>query len=125
MHITVNGRTREIESGQTLRGLILAMDLDPSVVVDELNQDIEPCEKIASTSLGHGGRLELPAGADLATQISYNHMETGGWAGNHYEGLPQQRQHPRRMGQRDDGHQQRPAQQGAQQGLVGALHAIF
>ena len=59
MHITVNGRTREIESGQTLRGLILAMDLVPSVVVAELNQDIVPGEKFASTSLSHGDRLEL------------------------------------------------------------------
>ncbi|MGE4442652.1 MAG: sulfur carrier protein ThiS [Desulfomicrobium sp.] len=59
MHITVNGRAREIESGQTLRGLILAMDLDPSVVVAELNQDIVPGEKFASTPLSHGDRLEL------------------------------------------------------------------
>lgn len=59
MHIIVNGRAREIESGQTLRGLILAMDLDPSVVVAELNQDIVPGEKFASTTLSHEDQLEL------------------------------------------------------------------
>ena len=59
MHITVNGRTREIESGQTLRGLILAMDLDPSVVVAELNGDIVPGAKFEDTALHAGDRLEL------------------------------------------------------------------
>jgi sulfur carrier protein len=51
MHITVNGRSLEIEPGQTLLGLIVSMNLDPSVVVAELNHDIVPGEKFASTSL--------------------------------------------------------------------------
>ncbi len=59
MHITVNGRTQDIEPGQTLHELILSMNLDPSVVVAELNQDIVPGEKFVSTSLGAGDRLEL------------------------------------------------------------------
>lgn len=59
MHTIVNGRTQEIEPGQTLRGLILSMGLDPSVVVAELNQDIVPGERFASTCLSHGDRLEL------------------------------------------------------------------
>ncbi|MDY0227420.1 MAG: sulfur carrier protein ThiS [Desulfomicrobium apsheronum] len=59
MHITVNGRTQDMESGQTLHGLILSMNLDPSVVVAELNQSIVPGDKFASTSLYDGDRLEL------------------------------------------------------------------
>jgi iron complex outermembrane receptor protein len=38
----------------------------------------------------YGGRLELPAVANIAAQISYNHMETDGWADNDYDGVPQQ-----------------------------------
>jgi sulfur carrier protein len=59
MHITVNGRTFEIEPGQTLHDLIASMNLDPSVVVAELNHDIVPGEKFASTSMNAGDRLEL------------------------------------------------------------------
>lgn len=59
MHITVNGRAREIEPGQTLHGLILSMDLDPSVVVVERNHDIVAGEHFAPTTLSPGDRLEL------------------------------------------------------------------
>lgn len=59
MHITVNGRTQEIEPGQTLHELLLSMNLDPSVVVAELNQDIVPGDTFESTSLSAGDRLEL------------------------------------------------------------------
>ncbi|MDY0307802.1 MAG: sulfur carrier protein ThiS [Desulfovibrionaceae bacterium] len=59
MHITVNGRTQDIEPGHTLHELLLSMNLDPSVVVAELNQDIVPGDTFASTSLSPGDRLEL------------------------------------------------------------------
>jgi iron complex outermembrane receptor protein len=38
----------------------------------------------------YGGSLDLPAVANLAAKISYNHMETDGWADNNYDGPPQQ-----------------------------------
>lgn len=59
MRITVNGRSLEVEPGQTLHGLIVSMNLDPSVVVAELNQDIVPGQKFPDTLLGAGDRLEL------------------------------------------------------------------
>lgn len=59
MHIIVNGRTQDIKTGQTLHGLILSMNLDPTVVVAELNQSIVPGDKFAATSLCDGDRLEL------------------------------------------------------------------
>ncbi|PKN40579.1 MAG: thiamine biosynthesis protein ThiS [Deltaproteobacteria bacterium HGW-Deltaproteobacteria-18] len=59
MHITVNGRTLDMKSGQSLQDLILSMNLDPAVVVAELNQSIVPGDKFASTALGDGDRLEL------------------------------------------------------------------
>lgn len=59
MHITVNGRAQDIKPGQTLHDLILTMNLDPSVVVAELNQVIVAGDKFASTALCDGDRLEL------------------------------------------------------------------
>lgn len=59
MRITVNGRSLEIDPNQTLHDLIISMNLDPSVVVAELNHDIVTGEKFASTRLGAGDRLEL------------------------------------------------------------------
>ena len=59
MHVTVNGQPLEIEPGQTLFGLILSMNLDPSVVVAELNHDIVAGDRFASASLVPGDRLEL------------------------------------------------------------------
>lgn len=59
MHITVNGRSLEVEPGQTLLGLIVSMNLDPSVVVAELNQVIVSGEKFEATSLCAEDRLEL------------------------------------------------------------------
>ncbi len=38
----------------------------------------------------YGGSLDLPAVANLAAKLSYNHMETDGWADNDYDGPPQQ-----------------------------------
>ena len=38
----------------------------------------------------YGGSLDLPAVSNLAAKISYNHMETDGWADNNYDGPPQQ-----------------------------------
>ena len=59
MHIVVNGRTLDAAPGQTLHGLIVTMDLDPSVVVAELNGDIVPDAKFEDTALHAGDRLEL------------------------------------------------------------------
>jgi len=59
MNITVNGLALDFEPGQTLHDLIISMNLDPSVVVAELNHDIVPGEKFAATGLNAGDRLEL------------------------------------------------------------------
>ena len=59
MHITLNGQSRGIASGQTLRDLVLSMNLDPAVVVAELNRDIVPGTQFAATVLRDGDSLEL------------------------------------------------------------------
>lgn len=43
--------------------------------------------------LRYGGSLDLPAVGNLAAKLSFSHMETDGWARNHYRGptLPPQR----------------------------------
>lgn len=59
MHITLNGVSRHIAPGQTLHDLVLTMNLDPAVVVAELNRDIVPGAQFAATVLRDGDRLEL------------------------------------------------------------------
>ncbi len=38
--------------------------------------------------LRYGGSLDLPAVANVAAKLAYNHMETDGWADNNYDGAP-------------------------------------
>ena len=59
MHITLNGNSRHIAPGQTLHDLVLSMNLDPAVVVAELNSDIVPGTQFVATVLRDGDRLEL------------------------------------------------------------------
>lgn len=58
MLVTVNGREQEIAT-QTLHSLILSLDLDPSVVVAELNGAVIPGAEFTSTDLHDGDTLEL------------------------------------------------------------------
>lgn len=59
MHITLNGKRRHIAPGQSLHDLVLSMNLDPAVVVAELNRDIVPGTQFTATVLHDGDRLEL------------------------------------------------------------------
>ena len=59
MPIIVNGLEREYRPGQSLRNLITSMNLDPAVVVAELNRDIVPGADFDSTILRDGDNLEL------------------------------------------------------------------
>ena len=58
MLVTVNGREQEIAT-QTLHSLILSLDLDPSVIMAELNGAVIPGAKFTSTDLHDGDTLEL------------------------------------------------------------------
>jgi sulfur carrier protein len=59
MHITVNGQARDIASGRTVHDLVVSLNLDPAVVVAELNRGIVPGARFADTVLNDGDRLEL------------------------------------------------------------------
>lgn len=58
MQITVNGQQRETTS-QDLHSLVLSLELDPSVVVAELNGNIVPGTEFMTTALHDGDKLEL------------------------------------------------------------------
>jgi sulfur carrier protein len=59
MLITVNGQERDTAPGRTLLDLVQEMNLDPSVVVAELNRDIVPGPRFSTTPLNAGDNLEL------------------------------------------------------------------
>ncbi|MCG3171811.1 MAG: Vitamin B12 transporter BtuB [Pseudomonadales bacterium] len=63
----------------------------------------------ADTSVGnfgylrYGGSLDLPAMGGFAAKLSFNHMETDGWAYNHYTGVAQPPQTPTEKVEKDLG----------------------
>jgi len=59
MRIHINGKARDISPDQSLHDLILSLQLDPSVVVAELNRAIVPGADFNATALHDGDRLEL------------------------------------------------------------------
>jgi sulfur carrier protein len=59
MRIIVNSRPLDTQQGQTLHALLVALDLDPDVVVVERNQDIVPGTAFAATVLQEDDRLEI------------------------------------------------------------------
>jgi thiamine biosynthesis protein ThiS len=60
LRVTVNGEPRELAAGTTLGDLLRAHDLDPRLVVVELNRDIRRDRDAFDTlALGNGDALEL------------------------------------------------------------------
>lgn len=59
MEIVVNGKPREVPEGQTVGGLLEALELDPRVVVVELNREILRGEPRDARALEPGDRLEI------------------------------------------------------------------
>ncbi len=59
MHITVNGEPREIDSGTTVRGLILALGLTDGPVAVERNRVVVPRAEHESTTLTDNDVVEI------------------------------------------------------------------
>lgn len=59
MPIIVNGQERDFIPNQSLHHLITSMNLDPALVVVELNLTIVPGASFIETILNDGDRLEL------------------------------------------------------------------
>lgn len=55
----VNGKDREIPRGISLEALIESFDLNPALVVVELNRDIVSKEEYAETPVSEGDVVEL------------------------------------------------------------------
>ncbi len=59
MNITVNGDSREIESGSSLHDLLRVLELDSRVVVVEHNRSIVRRAQLGDTPLANGDQVEL------------------------------------------------------------------
>lgn len=59
LRLIVNGEPRTLPGPATLRGLLAALDLDPRMVVVELNREIIRRPRLAEVSLADGDQVEL------------------------------------------------------------------
>ena len=57
--IEVNGKSREVEDGTSIAGLISDLDLDDRLVVVELNRQIVRQTERAEVALRGGDRVEI------------------------------------------------------------------
>jgi thiamine biosynthesis protein ThiS len=57
--VVVNGESRDVDEGTTLRGLLARLRLDPRAVVVELNRRIVRRDALAATRLAAGDTVEL------------------------------------------------------------------
>lgn len=59
LHLIVNGEPRSIPAPATLSTLLAALDLDPRMVVVELNREIIRRPRLGEVALANGDRIEL------------------------------------------------------------------
>lgn len=59
MHVSVNGETREIPEGTTIRGLVELLGLKGDRIAVERNLSVVPRAQHAETKLEEGDRLEI------------------------------------------------------------------
>jgi thiamine biosynthesis protein ThiS len=59
MQVMVNGRPMEIRPGSTVQALLDEVELEPSRVAVERNQDIVPRRSYAACELVEGDRIEI------------------------------------------------------------------
>jgi len=59
IEVLLNGKPREVNEGETLAGLLKALDLDPRWVVAEVNGEVVDRHRFGEVSLSGGDRLEL------------------------------------------------------------------
>lgn len=59
VRIAVNGAERSLPAGNTVRDLLLGLDLHPAMVVVELNGEILDRVRYGEVGLESGDRLEL------------------------------------------------------------------
>ncbi len=59
MHLTVNGKPREIDGATTLLGYLEQIGIDPRIVAVEYNGDIVKRDRYGEIELSDGDTLEI------------------------------------------------------------------
>jgi sulfur carrier protein len=59
IRVHVNGKDRDVSSGLSVTGLLQSFDLDPLLVVVELNREILDREQFPATEIREGDQVEL------------------------------------------------------------------
>jgi len=59
MNLRINGKSATLPNPQTLEAYLASRNLDPAVVVIELNESIVPKDKWGGTLLAEGDSLEI------------------------------------------------------------------
>jgi thiazole synthase len=59
LEITLNGETRQLDAGLSLRALLENLGLDPAKIAVERNLEIVPRSTYGEVALAHGDRLEI------------------------------------------------------------------
>ena len=59
IRIRLNGKDRDIEEGLSVRGLIESLELNPALLVVELNREILDRERYQETPVGPDDDVEL------------------------------------------------------------------
>ena len=59
MQIRLNGKEREVRTGHTVRSLLHELELEPAMIVVELNRDILGRDSYADVPVQEGDTIEL------------------------------------------------------------------
>ena len=59
IHVRLNGKDRELAAGQSVRELLVALDLKPELIVVERNREILERARYGDVTVEDGDTLEL------------------------------------------------------------------
>lgn len=59
MQVTINGESRSLEEGLSVRGLIEKLDLNPETVAVERNLEIVKRDRFGTQQIEDGDRIEI------------------------------------------------------------------
>ena len=59
IHVRLNGKDREIDSGLSIKELVKSLDLNPRLIVVELNREIISQDSLSEILVLDGDHLEL------------------------------------------------------------------
>ena len=59
IQVQVNGKEREVQSGLSVHQLVESFDLDPKLIVVELNRDILSRDQFDDVQISEGDAVEL------------------------------------------------------------------